>query len=92
MKRIISLCLSALVLAVSCASDEQKHFISDAGYRAQVEKDFAARESICSAAGVDLESMGLTSDEKEALQFLYAYMPLGISSTMILSFIFSITN
>ena len=77
MKRIISLCLSALVLAVSCAPDEQMHFISDAGYRAQVEKDFAARESICSAAGVDLESMGLTSDEKEALQFLYAYMPLG---------------
>ena len=77
MKRIVSLCLGALVLAVSCAPKEQKHFISDAEYRAQVEKDFAARESICSAAGVDLESMGLAVDEKEAMQFLYAYMPLG---------------
>ena len=77
MKRIISLCLCALVLAVSCAPKEKKHFISDAEYRAQVEKDFAARESICAAAGVDLESMGLAADEKEALQFLYAYMPLG---------------
>lgn len=77
MKRKISLCLCALVLAVSCAPKEKKHFISDAEYRAQVEKDFAARESICAAAGVDLESMGLAADEKEALQFLYAYMPLG---------------
>jgi hypothetical protein len=65
------------VLAVSCAPKEKKHFISDAEYRAQVEKDFAARESICAAAGVNLESMGLAADEKEALQFLYAYMPLG---------------
>ena len=77
MKRIISLCLCALVLAVACAPKEKKHFISDSQYRAQVEKDFSARQTILDAAGVDLNSMGLTLDEKEAMQFLYAYMPLG---------------
>ena len=77
MKRIITLCICALAIAVSCAPKAEKHFISDAQYRAQVEKDFAARGSICTASGVNLETMGLSLDEKEALQFLYAYMPLG---------------
>ena len=78
MKRIILLYISALLLVVSCGSNsEQNHFISDEQYRTQVEKDFAAREAILKPAGVDLTSMGLSMDEKEALQFLYAYMPLG---------------
>ena len=78
MKRIILLCLSVYaMLAVSCAPKVEEHFISDSQYRAQVEKDFSARQEILDAAGVDLNSMGLTVDEKEAMQFLYAYMPLG---------------
>ena len=78
MKRILSY-ISVLILAVSCGStaSEDKHFISDAEYRAIVEEDFAERDSIFQAAGIDLDAMGLTLDEKEALQFLYAYMPLG---------------
>ena len=75
MKRIILLYISALILAVSCSGN--KHFISDEQYRTQVEADFSARESILVPAGVDLDAMGLSADEKEALQFLYAYMPLG---------------
>ena len=76
MKRLFFICLSALaiVLTSGCAD---KHFITDEQYRAQVEADFAARESILDASGVDLDAMGLTAVEKEALQFLYAYMPLG---------------
>ncbi|MBR5833538.1 MAG: transglutaminase domain-containing protein [Bacteroidales bacterium] len=76
MKRILLICLSALmiVLTSGCAD---KHFITDNQYRAQVEADFAARESIMEASGIDLDAMALTSVEKEALQFLYAYMPLG---------------
>ena len=76
MKRLLFICLSALmiVLTSGCAD---KHFITDDQYRAQVEADFAARESILDASGVDLDAMGLTAVEKEALQFLYAYMPLG---------------
>ena len=76
MKRIL-LYISALIVAVSCSADKEQHFITDAQYRSQVEEDFASREKIFTAAGVDLEAMGLTLDEKEALQFLYAYMPLG---------------
>ena len=76
MKRLFFICLSALaiVLTSGCAD---KHFITDEQYRAQVEADFAARESIMEASGIDLDAMGLTAVEKEALQFLYAYMSLG---------------
>ena len=76
MKRLFFICLSALavVLTSGCAD---KHFITDSKYRAQVESDFAARESIMDASGIDLDAMPLTQVEKEALQFLYAYMPLG---------------
>ena len=76
MKRLIFICLSAIaiVLTSGCAD---KHFITDDQYRAQVEADFAAREYILDASGVDLDAMNLDAMEKEALQFLYAYMPLG---------------
>ena len=70
------MCLSALVIALASGCAD-KHFITDDQYRAQVEEDFAARESILDASGVELDAMGLTAVEKEALQFLYAYMPLG---------------
>ena len=70
------MCMSALVIALASGCAD-KHFITDDQYRAQVEEDFAARESILDASGVDLDAMGLTAVEKEALQFLYAYMPLG---------------
>ena len=76
MRRLLFMCLSALVIALASGCAD-KHFITDDQYRAQVEEDFAARESILDASGVDLDAMGLTAVEKEALQFLYAYMPLG---------------
>ena len=76
MKRLLFFCLSALIAALTSGCAD-KHFITDDQYRAQVEADFAARESILDASGVDLDAMDLTAVEKEALQFLYAYMPLG---------------
>lgn len=68
-------CLAALValLSVGCTS----HFISDQAYREKVDQDFAKRESIMTASGIQLETMGLKQDELEAMKFLYAYMPLG---------------
>ena len=75
MKRIALLLISAIMMFASCG--KEKHFINDEMYLAQVVEDFAARADIMEAAGVDLDAMGLTLDEKEALQFLYAYMPLG---------------
>ena len=64
-----------VVLAVLSACD--RHFISDRNYRATVAEDYAGRMEIIAAAGVDLDAMGLGTDEKEALEFMYAYMPLG---------------
>lgn len=49
-------------------------FLTDAAYRKQVEQDFANRESIMPA---DRDAVMQTEDlrTREALQFLYAYMP-----------------
>ncbi len=63
----------AAVVTAGCAP----HFITDAGYRQTVRDDLASRASVLEAADVDLSSMGLDSEELEAMEFLYAYMPLG---------------
>ena len=63
----------AVPMICSCAS----HFISEKNFRDNVASDFASRSEILHAAGVDLASMNLSLDEQEALEFLYAYMPLG---------------
>ncbi len=67
---------TAAVMLCSCGN-KGDHFISGKAYRSQVQDDFAAREYILEKAGIDLEAMELTDTEKEALEFLYAYMPLG---------------
>ena len=72
MKYLLSL-LSGLMLLTAC----NQHFITDPDYRQTVAEDLATRSDIMVAAGIDLESMGLELDEQEALEFLYAYMPLG---------------
>ncbi len=68
---------SFLLVALAVLSACDRHFISDRNYRAAVTEDYADRMEIMTAAGVDLDAMGLETDEKEALEFLYAYMPLG---------------
>lgn len=66
---VVSLCL------VSCHKD--KHFITDEQYRAQVHDDFLKRQTLASGradqlfAGMDT----LDNETREALEFLYAYMP-----------------
>ena len=61
---------------VSC--HHEQHFITDADYRAQVEKDFEARKTLAAGCADDLFSVmdtSLSLEETEAMQFLYAYMP-----------------
>ena len=53
------------------------HFISDRNFRAEVASDFASRQEILDASGINLSSMNLEVREAEAMMFLYAYMPLG---------------
>ena len=73
MKKISCLFLSAIVLLTGCNT----HFISDEAFRQEVSEDFASRSEIFASAGVDLDAMDINQQEKEALEFLYAYMPLG---------------
>lgn len=69
----ITLCLS--ICLISCG---EQHFISDAQYRAQVEKDFQEkRKELPNGDLFAVFDSVLTTPEKEALMFLYAYMPLG---------------
>lgn len=63
-----------LMLALTACTS---HFITDGEYRCIVADDFQSRSSIMEAAGIDLASMDLNQKEEEALEFLYAYMPLG---------------
>ena len=73
MKHFSCVVLSAMMLLTGCSS----HFISDDTFRQEVAEDLSARSEILVSAGVDLDAMDMTQQEKEALEFLYAYMPLG---------------
>ena len=73
MRYIFSFLSAAVVLMTSCGNE----FISDRDFAKVVKEDFMSRSEILSASGIDLVQMGLTADETQALEFLYAYMPLG---------------
>lgn len=73
MKRFLLAIVAAVAMLSGCCS----HFISDRRYMDTVRADLAGRASVLEAAGVDLSAMELDEDELEAMQFLYAYMPLG---------------
>ena len=64
--------LGASLLATSC-----NHGIKDRTFREQVKKDFEAKMKLMGNQFFDLASVGkISQPEKEALEFLYAYMPL----------------
>ncbi|MDR1332720.1 MAG: transglutaminase domain-containing protein [Tannerella sp.] len=70
--------LLATVLLSVCTSCADRHFINDADYRALVEQDFEAKKTVLPHGELFavFDRPGLTLEEKEALQFLYAYMPI----------------
>ncbi len=69
--------LAALLSAGSCCPKEQ-HFISDRDELATMIADFESRKADLPYGGLETISSleNLTPAEQEALQFLYAYMPL----------------
>ena len=71
MKKIFPL-LVGLVLLASCHRDP--HFITDRAYRSEVHADFEARMAEFPMLDVQLDT--LSAMEREAMEFLYAYMPL----------------
>ena len=71
-KLMVACLLGASLLATSC-----NHGIKDRTFREQVKKDFEAKMKLMGNQFFDLASVGkISQPEKEALEFLYAYMPL----------------
>ena len=71
MKKILILCAAVLTLA-ACHRDP--HFITDKNYRNEVHADFEDRMAEFPMLQVQLDT--LSRAEREAMEFLYAYMPL----------------
>lgn len=68
--------LFTLLVWTSC--NNQQHFITDAAYRAEVENDFQVKQA--ALPNGDLFAVfndQMTPEEREALTFMYAYMPIG---------------
>ena len=68
--------LFTLLVWTSC--NNQQHFSTDTAYRAEVENDFQAKQA--ALPNGDLFAVfndQMTPEEREALTFMYAYMPIG---------------
>ncbi len=74
MKRRIVLAAVVLLALVGCRRDP--HFITDRDYRSMVHEDFETRVSQFSILNSQLRLDTLSRAEREAMEFLYAYMPL----------------
>lgn len=76
MRCIVFYLLAALVVT---ACKREKHFITDKACLQTVERDFQGKKQLLAGAPGDLFAVfnkPLTIEEREALQFLYAYSPL----------------
>ncbi len=86
MKRLSALCILAgifiLFLSSGCVGKktEDSHFLTKKEYRDQVHEQFLKRKELASNRNDELFSVfereDLTTEQREALEFLYAYMPL----------------
>ena len=75
-KTNLFLLLFVLFAGISC--NKQQHFISDDAFRAEVENDFQAKQAALPNGNLfPVFDQQMTPDEREALTFLYAYMPIG---------------
>ena len=72
--------LVAATFLLLTTSVSAQHFITDAAVRQQVQQDYLRRLDILNDRAEPLlrvfENEDITTEESEALQFLYAYMPL----------------
>ncbi len=72
----LAFCAATLMGGCTPATGDDTHFMTDAAYRRQVQADFAEKTSLVGTGFCPLDSMGLGTVETEAMQFLYAYMPV----------------
>ena len=73
MKRLVYL---SFILLFACS---EPHFLTDAGYRAKVHEQFEKRKVQARGRNEQLFAVfdkPLDARQREALEFLYAYMPL----------------
>lgn len=67
------------IISLSCllAACGHSHFMTDAAYRSRVEQDFQQKRTLMPHGDLfSIFDASLTTYEREALEFLYAYMPL----------------
>ena len=79
MKKLETFLLPGLLLVLAAACGRETHFMKDKAYREAVHADFEARMAANDSAlarMVEIPGDALTPAELEALEFLYAYMPL----------------
>ncbi|MDP4281165.1 MAG: transglutaminase-like domain-containing protein [Bacteroidota bacterium] len=79
MKKIIPITLICVVFFSILSCKREKHFISDREYRHKVMEQFQQRKEFAknrSSQLFDVFNQPMTREEKEAMCFLYAYMPL----------------
>lgn len=75
-KVTISLIAGIILIFYGCSND---HLIVDKDYRSEVEASFALRKKLAQYRSNELFSVfkpGISLQQKEALEFLFAYMPL----------------
>jgi transglutaminase-like putative cysteine protease len=73
----LSLLLISILLS-NCSNQQGTHFISDRSYRDRVHEAFKQKKTLFADTSLFSVFNGeLTVPEREALEFLYAYMPLG---------------
>ena len=76
MKHIFKMFAVCCLLGLFFSCGGSGHFITDETYRRQVENDFNVKKSLMPEGGFfDVFNESLTDYEREAMTFLYAYMP-----------------
>ena len=74
---IYILCLGWLLCLLGSCKSGENHFMSDEAYRMRVEQDFRTKQTLMPEGDLfAILRTELTPYEREALEFLYAYMPL----------------
>ncbi|MDR0537857.1 MAG: transglutaminase domain-containing protein [Tannerellaceae bacterium] len=79
MKRIILSLVTLSILLYAGCTPSQGHFIKDTTQRALVAGDFEQKKQDLPEGNLfaDFDTAELTNAEREAMMFLYAYMPIG---------------
>lgn len=81
MPAMVSASANMAVETAMAQENTQQHFLTDAAYRQKVEEDFQKRKAIIGGNFCNVAKLSATQAELEALQFLYAYMPICRSPT-----------